>query len=101
MSYVRDTPWRPIDTRLTGGTEVVNLKRRPRFVPRNIPVTQLRQRLSRSQGHRTAGKIRSTEKIQYSHRESNLRPTMLPHAPALEEECVKPVYEYMLYIDML
>jgi hypothetical protein len=63
---------------------------RPPFTPKKIPGTHFCQRLSRSQGHSAAGKIRSIEKsnnlIGTRTRDLPARsivpqPTTLPHAP--------------------
>jgi hypothetical protein len=50
------------DNRLTDGGEVVSLKSRPPFTPRKIPGTHFCYRLSRPQGHRADGRIKSIEK---------------------------------------
>jgi hypothetical protein len=66
-----------LDNRLTDGGEVVSLTRRPHFTLRKIPGTHCYQRLSRPDGHSAAGRIRSIEKIQRPHWESNPRPSGL------------------------
>jgi hypothetical protein len=48
-----------LDNRLTDSCEVVSLTRRPPFTPRNIPGTHFCWRLSPSQGHSGAGRIKS------------------------------------------
>jgi hypothetical protein len=48
--------------RLTDGSEVVSRTRRPPFTLRKIPGTHFCYRLSQSQGHSAAGRIRSIEK---------------------------------------
>jgi hypothetical protein len=50
-----------LDNRLTDGGEVVILTCRPPFTPKKISGTHLCQRLSRLQGHNTAGRIRLIE----------------------------------------
>jgi hypothetical protein len=50
------------DNRLTDEGEVVSLTRRPPFTPRKFSGTHFCQRLSRTQGHSAAGRIRSIEK---------------------------------------
>jgi hypothetical protein len=76
-----------LDNRLTDGGEVVSLTRRPPFASRKIPGTHFCQRLSRSQGHCEAGRIKPIEKSNYliGNRTCDLpacnivpQPTMLP-----------------------
>jgi hypothetical protein len=66
-----------LNSRHTDGVEVVSLTHRPVFTTRKIPGTHFCYRLSRSHGHSAAGRIRSFEKIQWPHRESNPRPSGL------------------------
>jgi hypothetical protein len=47
-----------LDNRLTNGGKTVSLTRRQPFTPRNIPGTHFCWRLSRSQGHGAAGRIK-------------------------------------------
>jgi hypothetical protein len=49
------------DNRLTSGAEFLTLTRWPPFTPTKIPGTHFCQRLSQSQGHSAAGRIRSVE----------------------------------------
>jgi hypothetical protein len=51
-----------LHNQLTDGGEVVSLRHWLPFTSRNIPGTHFYQRLSRPQGHSTAGRIRSIEK---------------------------------------
>jgi hypothetical protein len=51
-----------LDNRFIDGGEVVSLKCRPPFTSREIPANHFCFRLSRLQGHSTAGRIRSIEK---------------------------------------
>jgi hypothetical protein len=46
------------DIRLTDGSKVVSLMRRPLFTPRKITGTHFCQKKSRHQGHSAAGMIR-------------------------------------------
>jgi hypothetical protein len=81
-----------LESRLIDGGEVVSLTRRPPFTPRKIPDTHFCSRLSRPQGHNTAGRIRSIEKsndlIGNGNRDLPAcsivpQPTMLPRAPVI------------------
>jgi hypothetical protein len=51
-----------LDSRLTDGVKVASLTRRPPFTHRKIPGTHFCYKLSRTQGHSAAGRIRSIEK---------------------------------------
>jgi hypothetical protein len=66
-----------LDNLLTNGGEVVSLTRLAPFTPKMIPGTHFCWRLSRPQGHSAVGVIRSIEKIQWTHWESNPRPSGL------------------------
>jgi hypothetical protein len=59
------------------GGKVVSLMYRPSLPPGNIPGTHFCWRLSQPQNHSAAGRIMSMKKIQWHHRESNLRPSGL------------------------
>jgi hypothetical protein len=52
-----------LDNRLTDCGEVVSLTSRPHFTPQEVRGTHFCQRLSRPQGHSTAGRIRYIEKV--------------------------------------
>jgi hypothetical protein len=56
-----EAPTFSLDSRLIDGGEVVSLTRRPSFTPRKFSRTQFCWRLSRPQGHSTAGRVRSSE----------------------------------------
>jgi hypothetical protein len=72
-NYTCNRPWRPLglrdveapkfslDNRLTDGGEVVSLTRQPPSTTRKITGTHFCWKLSRSQGHSAAGRIRSVE----------------------------------------
>jgi hypothetical protein len=80
-----------LDSPLTDGGEV-SLRRRPPFTPRKIPGTHFCQRLSRTQGHSTAARIRPIEKSNdlIGNRTRDLpacsivpQPNTLPRAPLI------------------
>jgi hypothetical protein len=51
-----------VDTRFTDGGEIICLRRRQPFNPKNIPSARFCQRLRRNHGLSAAGKIKSIER---------------------------------------
>jgi hypothetical protein len=71
----------------------VNITRRPAFTPRKIPGTEFCKRLSRFQGHSAAERIRSIEKFQWPHQESNCD---LPSCSIVPQPTTLPIGSVMM-----